>query len=584
MAVTDLRLVLGLVLSLVLGVAGCTAPPLPNDTPTPTTRTTAPPPPNDKPAPLARSTAPVATRTDVHDLLLDSWVVDGSGRYFVDRTWSVAGSPFSVYETYWQVRARNGVLPAGMDRTRLALWVRHASVGAVDQSLQRLGEMMFASGIASRIGLRIEPGPVADTLRELRDGYRYAADPGTSGTWGGTAAAVQVMSDLGIRVPDETVRHALAELAGLPGHLDAPAIVATALPLLEIYVSAGQPDQFRADALRAVAASTEGLRAIPPDGVDVSWLGAAYQLEQVRAALGLVPDKADPRICRRLVGQWGTVTVPGNTASDTQGTFYARELSCAGVAAEIVRPYTRAGWVKGTASQPAAAFTATISALRLAAQAGYGSEFVTAGLRSTVDAWWRPLAADPAMSGAARLVAGARLRYLEGLLGAVGADAVDVGAAADSRFVGLVAAIPFGTAAVTRTATAALPDLVELDTRARASIDVAAQLALAGRLLNRPDLAAKAAVLTSRLRIVDGRYAATECATGGHDCDDATTSIAASAIGSWIDGLAFAPQGRWACAGLVCSDMQDDGLSLRGVYLALACSAPACGSEFPFVL
>jgi hypothetical protein len=280
--------------------------------------------------------------------------------------------------------------------------------------------------------------------------------------------------------------------------------------------------------------------------------------------------------------------VPGNAAADTQGTFYARELGCSAVAAEIVRPYTRAGWLNGTASQPGEAFGATVAALGLASLAGHSDEFRTAGLVSTMDAWWRPMTADPTMSAPERLVAGARLRYLERLLGTVaeapGPEAGNAGTAAAGGFVGLVTAIPFGTGAMTRAAEATLPGLATVDLQGPASMDVAAQLALAGRLLNRPELAAKAATLTGRLRISDGRYVAAECAAGGHDCDEAIASIAASAIGSWIDDTAFPPHGRWACSGLVCSDTQDDGLSLRNLYLALACTAPACGKEFPFLL
>jgi hypothetical protein len=567
---TELRIALASVTALLVATAGCTS--------------TAPRSPNPSAAAaadVAKSTAPVAVEKNLQELLADSLAIDGRGGYFVDDAWSVTRSPFSVYETYWQVRWRDGALPEGMRAERLEPWVAVGAEGRLrSSSLQQVGQIMFAAGVARLLGMKLDRARAGAALERLRDGYLYSPDEGAEGNWGTTAAAVRAMSDLSLPVPAETVRQARRAVSEVPATMDPQAVVSTVLPLLEVLTFGRDPGADPGDVPRVASAALAALESIPASSVDISWLGARYQLEQVRTAAGLPPRSLGSDRCAALVTPGGYVVLPGQESADTQGTFYARQLGCQNVVKELKRPYTRAGWLLGSAVDPVKTLAATAAALKIAEIVG-GAQHFAATIRPSVPLRWRPLLADRELSAQIRPVMAFRLSYVTALTGAVVSDVPGAGAAGDD-LVGLLTAD--GQESKVRAATAFLAKH-EGQAAGQASMDVAAGYFLAGTYLNDQAALARAAELAARLRLSEDVYKAVECGTADAACQE--PSIMASAIGSWIGKAERAPRLRWQelglCHGYVCADRYDDGVSLRQLFAAVACGRLACGREFPLI-
>lgn len=534
--------------------------------------------------------ASLTTKNDVEALLLDSFVIaPGDTHYFVDDGWSSARSPFSPYETYWQLRWRSGRLPEGMDEARIQPWVRVAAVaGLGSSSMQDIAQIGLATGIARQLGTDLDSNAVTTKLETLRDGYRYAPDPGSAGAWGSTSVAAQVIRDVGRPVPAETMRQAKLELARMPDIISPQEVVNTALPLLELFSLGRTPSDSPADALRVSSAALHSLDAVPPSALDITWLGARYQLSSVRTGLGQPPLRLPAETCARLVTPKGLVTLPNQTGADIQGIFYARELGCPGVVSELSRPYTRAGWVLGSAIDPYDTLGATSVALDIADLLHDTNGFANR-LGASVRQLWQPLLADKSLAPNARVVTAARLSHVVAAAGLDGPPSEPVSKPStqgDYGLLDMVAAMTMGDAEEERVAQAVL----ERHGRGggQESIDAAAELILAGARLNDTAASAKGAAIAGRLRIDDSVYTAVRCDAGAPSCPAPEPSIAASAIGSWIDRSQSNPRQRWEsrgmCRGYLCSDNSQDGASLSEIYIAIACEQPACGRKFPLVL
>ncbi|MBU2668101.1 hypothetical protein KOI35_31785 [Actinoplanes bogorensis] len=545
-------------------IAACHAPP-------------APPPPAAAP-PV--TTLPLSGRAAIGDLLADSLVLGTArtGGYFVDHAWSVRQSPFSLYETAWQSRWRP-TIPAGVQRDRLAPWLAEAAAGTPGSStLQRIGQISLATGTARRLGLPVDGARVAAALAALRQGDRYAPDPGTTANWGSTAAAVSAMTDARLPVPGPIVTSARAELDRLPDRLPPDTIVGTAIPLLEIVTTAGSsPDS----APRVAGAALDGLNRLAPGQVDAAWLGARHQLDGVRAALGQARAPIGAAYCAALVDRDGHVTLPGETTADTQAGFYAHELGCRAAVAPD-RPYTRAGWISGAVSDPHESLAATNAALRLAAALGDEKKAASA-VRPSVSTRWLPLLAQPGRNGggvdAARLLAVARST------GALSPSVRDRAAAAlttlpEGSLPQLLSAGSLDSGIRVRAARAALAGSARPG--AADTIETATLLALAGSYLGDRALTGRGAEVAARLQRPHQVYAAGPCAA---ECE---FSPLASALGNWISRTAEPPRAAWErqnlCQGYRCGGSGSDGTTLQEVYVALICDRPGCGSEIPWIL
>ncbi|NGM12604.1 hypothetical protein [Verrucosispora sioxanthis] len=532
--------------------------------------------------------APIKTKEDVADLLSDSFVIGpGSNHYFVDDAWSEARSPFSLYETYWQLRWRDGRPPPGVDPVRIGTWVQVAARNGLGSSpLQQVAQISYAAGIAKYLNIRLDPQLTAAKLETMRDGDLYAPDPGAGGTWGSTAAAVRAMRDVGLPVPDATLRQAGAKLSGLSTTLTPEEAVSTAIPLLEVVGAGRSGNDSKEDELRVSAAVLSILNAIEPSSIDISWLGARYQLDSVRSSLGQPRTSLRPETCAKLVTSTGTVTLPNRVDADTQGTFYARELGCRTVISQMDRPYTRAGWVLGSAVDPYETLAATHAALALADLVAGDAAFANR-LGDSVEQLWTPMLKDASLPSTAHPLASARLARV--------ADIADVSVTVESNtsskpsdryeLVDVLVANAIGGEEQRRVDELALAQLQEGG--GPESMDVAAMLAIIGGHLHDKAAMARAAVIARQNRIVDTLYGIGPCEER-QTCASAEPSIPASAIGSWIERSHAAPRHRWEekgmCDGFLCSDGAQDGASLGQIYLALACDKPACGGRFPLMI
>ncbi|WP_211588564.1 hypothetical protein [Allorhizocola rhizosphaerae] len=525
-------------------------------------------------------------------LLADSFVIDDAG-YFIDDAWSSARSPFSIYETYWQIRWRGGRLPEGMDPARLAPWVAVGSVGALDSSpLQHIGQIALAAGIAREIGLNLDSSRTAAKLETLRSGYLYSPDPQVEGTWGSTAAAVRAMRDLSIPVPEEVVHQAKLELKKLPDVLTPGVAVGTALPLLEVVVMTHkQADSLQPVLRRVLDAALESLDRIPNTAMDASTLGAQFQLEGVRRALGLAPQVLAAGSCASLLRGRGFVSLPGSDASDIQASFYARELGCK-VVDDLKSPYTRAGWLLRSAVDPYKTLAATAAAIRLASLVGRENDLAQKVMQS-IAKFWLPLMGDGSLSLQARAVASARLSNLIRItkvdvsaMHPAGVNAAPTGPA--TAMIDLAAVWSADQKTRSRVAIANFTNTERHNLGGRVSIEMAAEISLASIYVGDESMLSKAKAILDRLRISDGVYAAVECDVGKRNCSSFQPSIAASALGSWISKSIEKPHRSWLalgiCRGYICADKTNDGTTLRQLYISFVCGQPACGIDLPFII
>ncbi len=544
----------------------------------------------ERPAPEAvgtgkAETARISTKADIAQLLSDSFVIGPNDhRYFVDDAWSTARSPFSLYETYWQLKWRNGELPEGMNRDRLRPWVRAAvSPGLGSSQLQKVAQVALAAGISTHVDGAASPEAVRASLEQLRDGYLFSPDPGVKGSWGSTSAAVRALQDVRLPAPEGTRKEARVALTQLPQRLTPEEAVNTAIPLLEIYVATRDEVESASDARRVWTAAEGSLNTIAAPNLDVAWLGAKYQLRQLASALGYrhFPGLA---FCDQLVKSGGFVTAPGRGGADIQGTFYARELGCRNVVKQLERPYTRAGWLIGKANDPYETLGATRAAMAIEAVMN-GGKRSEAAVGSTMRDLWIPMLKDPSLSSTARSVVAARLQEVSTAAGLpLKWPSVDLDAGETDLF-SLLVAISVGDR---RLATLA-EGVVEKLTRdpSSNSIEIAAALNLASRYA--PNEAAKSRVMAiaELNRIATGIYSLEPCDRNA-GCRKPSASIAASAMGSWIDGLKQAPRRQWErsglCRGFVCADNEQDGLSLAQMYIAVICDVPRCGDRTPFLI
>ncbi|MGN9889586.1 hypothetical protein [Micromonospora sp. L31] len=521
-------------------------------------------------------------------LLADSFVIGpGNNHYFVDDAWSTARSPFSLYETYWQLRWRDGRLPPGVDSARIRPWVQVAAgTGLGSSPLQQVAQISFATGISQYVGNGLDPKATAARLEKLRDGHLFAPDPGAGGSWGSTAAAVRAMRDVGLPVPEATMREARSELAKLSGKLTPEEAVTTAIPLLEVFTMGRSESDSPVDAMRVSSAVLNSLNAIPPSALDVSWLGARYQLESVRSSLGQPRASVPADMCAKLVTPKGTVTLPNRADADTQGTFYARELGCRTVSSEVHRPYTRAGWVLGSAVDPYETLGATRAALDVADLLGGTSAYATK-LDASIQQLWVPMLAAASLPPGARDVASARLSRVAEAAKVNPPDRANASSepSAGYELVDMLVAVTVGGEEQRRVAEGVLAQRQK--SGGPESMDAAAMLAIAGGYLNDDAATAKAIAIVKRHRIADSVYGVGPCEEGSA-CTSGEPSIPASAIGSWIERTRWTPRQRWEaqglCRGYLCSDSAQDGTSLSQIHLALVCDEPACGGRFPFVI
>ncbi|MEV4845849.1 hypothetical protein AB0K20_21880 [Micromonospora matsumotoense] len=536
------------------------------------------------------STGSLKSPSDIKNLLLDSFVIGpGKNSYFVEDAWSTKRSPFSVYETYWQLSWRDGALPNGIEADRIMPWIRVTAAAEVSgSSLQRVAQVSFATGIARYLKQPVDAKVVGAKLEELREGYLFAPDPGVGGTWGSTAAAVRAMHDVGLPLPGDTMEQARRAIKKIPDHVTPQEAISTVIPLLEISRMGQNAGNSTEDERTVSITALKSLNAIPPAAVDISWLGARYQLEEIRSSLAEPSSPVAPALCDHLVSASGFVSLPDRAEADTQGTFYARQLGCGTVVAELDRPYTRAGWLSGAAVDPYETLGATHAALEIAGLVGYQSAFVNR-LDGSLRKLWLPLIDDSSLPVISQSVALARIVYVSDLANVslpIKRRSSDPFASSKPELIDILVAMTADAAEQRRVARAVLSNRVKITSKE--SIDVAAELTLAGLILEDDAAIAKAIEIAKRLRIADGVYAADPCDGIETSCASVAPSIGASAIGSWIERVNSIPRNSWEarglCHGYICSVPNEDGISLTQVHLAVVCNQPACGRKFPWVL
>ncbi|MEV4138411.1 hypothetical protein AB0J72_40355 [Dactylosporangium sp. NPDC049742] len=513
---------------------------------------------------------------EVRAQLADSWVTDGRRGYFVDDAWSDARSPFSLYDTYWQLRLARSDHPdaAVLDRAAVARWLPAALRGTHDGgSLPAMAQIGYAVDIAAMLGL--PAGGAGGAIEGLRAGDRYRAGPGSAPDWGSTALAVEALTTAGLPVPAAVTA---AVRSGLTTGADAEALLPQ-LRAAAALAGAGLPRELLA---ARVGAAFAGLGEVPdeaPDeALDVAWLDAQARLRTAARRLGVAVPAFPVRACDG---------VPGGPAPDPRLTFYARHLGCARTVVPPAPPHSRAGWP--APDQIRVAQASSLAGLRLARTLGAPDPATADRLRATLfDVWLPAVAGTEGVAGAERTLLASRLRALAAMVAPAERARVDLALARVApdrsddlqRLLALAdaALLPAGPdrrAAVLRVADAGW------SAPHTGSIFAAASDELASRLLGGDTALHLSAMATAdSLRLSGGLYRVR---------GDGGGSLTATVLAAWIGGTSLPPD-SWVALGLCrsgrCGDDADppDGTSLRVLGLIWACAEPRCGEEVPLPL
>lgn len=519
-------------------------------------------------------------------LLNDSWVTDDQSGYFIDDAWSETGSPFSLYDTWWnllqwkqQSRTGSPIQAASVER-----WIRPALAGQKNASgLPPIAQIAYAVRISREIGLGVDSFQVSRGLQSLyRDGL-YATSKDSQANWGSTALAVESLTALNLPVPQsviDRVRQTIAQHSTI----DRDTATSVLLPALEAAVVLG-PTAYNKDSARTKVYEVNKALGVNPDP---TWLGASASLRRVAESLNVHLPPISATACLRLAGPDGTVRFQPSQPPDPQLTIYAIRLGC-DVGRFSIPPHSRAGWP--TADTPSKALRSTIAGLRLAATLNYSQDDYQEKIARTLRAVWVPMRV--ASTGKQSLTSSLMEMRVYALAAALGKQ-------------GLVAEMKTGTALEPADDVARLVVTLSIYYRTSAkgsakglelkraqsegspvSIYSVATKELVAQLLKDEGLHRDALRMLQTLGFPNGTFR-----VGVEGGDSVEPSVTATALAAWISGTSVSAA-DWTAAGFCsargCGETrmsleQAASTSLTTLVLYRSCQASSCGGPFPLVI
>ncbi len=531
---------------------------------------------------IPKPESPILSDDSLRAILLDSWVSDGQSGYFIDGAWDEASSPFSIYDTWWNIveLERRGGSLSSLQAGSVERWIVSAAAGQKRASeLPPIAQISYAVKISEKIGIEIDPVRIEQGLRSLyRDGM-YAASKDSEANWGSTSLAVEVLATVDLPVPPSVVDN-IRMVIEQPV-VDRKSAVSVLLPALEAAVALG-PDM--------LSARIEEERLSQIDGVlgrhrDPAWLGAKAALSRIAKNLhGEIRPLSDED-CTEIINPAGFVQFEPGRPSDAQLNFYAASLGCK-VKGASTPPHSPAGWPSPTAV--ATSIRATIAGLRLAEMLDLPLEGYQRLVSKTFDTEWLPAyQAQPREPSFTSSLAEMRLRLLLSIVGH-GRQAL-IEAAVEgppSSYNDDVSRLVLGLSKMHRSEEPGFP-LAEPESDAEpSSIFGAAIEEIRFRAGLSEDSHTVALEAIERLRLPDGTYRM------GLGAESAEASMTASALALWISGVKWDPE-TWAtlgfCSPAGCRELSLDTkaekkLSLTVLALYRSCQVPGCGGFFPLVI
>lgn len=506
----------------------------------------------------------------LRDLLADSWMSDGRRGFFIEDAWSPARSPFSLYDTHWNLRLAefDPGRAAGLDPARVSPWLAAAQDGRLGgQPIAVMTQLNYAVGSSVRLGIKVATDPLATAVESLRAHDRYRSATNTAPDWGNTALALETLAAAKLFVPDPVISAVRDALNRSPVSTAAEA-VDSGIPQLRaaaVVSGAGLSRRLLED---RVASTATILRGAQPD---VVWLGAFADLRSAARSLGVPVPEFPVAACSRLARADGTVGLPGASQPDPQLTYYARSVGCSSTLPPSA--HSRAGWPVPEAID--GALKSTVAGLWLATSLGVAPPATVNAVRTTLAEVW-------AAPGAPIALTGARLRTLEALLGIQpgAASSPPAGQGDDlGRLLAMVNTYYQPDSPARRETARGLPG------RSAPTLSIldAAADELSSRILSSRELHDRAVATTKTLRNPNGSYSLVPSPGGSMIATVLATWITRSSLSvdTWIQlGMCSADR----CADTPHSLPAADNTSLEALALTRACQHPNCDNLIPLIL
>lgn len=497
----------------------------------------------------------------MQDLLLDSWVSDGQIGFYVDDAWSKARSPFSLYDTYWNLRLAewDPGRSAGIEKHRVALWLRNALKGDHNvDSLSKITQLHYAVQVSSLLGLSLDKQQVNQTLEQLRFGGNYRSNPQEAPSWGETALAIEALALANLPVP-KPVRSAIARAAvKQPAKLSLKNVVSDLVPILRAIGALNGAGLPRSLVARQVA---RALAVLDSAAADPLSLGPRTVLSRLARQFKVPVNSIAMTPCMPL----------GSHGLDLQLVYYAKQTGCLRDALPPAGPRSRAGWPTPRAISNS--LRSTVAGLHLARAIGIQAGESKTKIQNMLRNVWMP--EYEAAGDAASLVLAARIQMVarslgqEGMPGATSPDdSSDL-----SRMLSLYSISKSNGAAARRI----------IPQRPKSMLD-AATLELASRILGDAHLHEMATRVSNSLKLANDAHVL--------ESEQTLPSMTATAIAAWITESAI-PRDAWVrwgmCEGHRCAESSAElpnveSTSLRVLALTQACLIRGCGSELPPVI
>jgi hypothetical protein len=472
------------------------------------------------------SNRPILDRATARDIVLDSWVTDGKQGYFVDA--SASTTPFSLYDTFWNIKLLSSNARDDLNSTRISRWLKTSIEGGQSEnSLPKIAQISYAVGISKLMNIESDKQVIAKVLESLRHRDSYAPNPNVKPNWGSTSQAIEILASVESDVPRE-VTHNLRQTLRKPPPLDLQNAVDVYVPTLEAAVALDDLltdkaviNQRLADALKILSE--------PSDPV---MLSAYSRLRDVAARVGRTLPAISAHTCTNLLRE-GLVLSPADTKPDPQLTYYARRAGCNAGSGPVSSFHSRAGW---PILDAAASLRDTVSGYRLATLVDESPKY-RAFVAATLSAVWLPAFKRlKGVSDSELLATAARIQVLANNLGVphrleesttLRVDPPRVSnPASDIEFLILVlhADRPTQIKALTRL----LDDRQPMMSPTADNAFLAAEDEAMARVLNHPNLHRDALAILGKLRKPDGTYSI------GTDAADAAPSMVATLLAAWI--------------------------------------------------
>ncbi|MBB3101604.1 hypothetical protein FHR83_009333 [Actinoplanes campanulatus] len=520
----------------------------------------------------------------------DLWVSDGTIGFFLERADSAA-IPFSLEETYWNVRLREFDPDRG-ERLQAQLvepWLTQEITGSHTEGLPRAVQVDYAVQVATALGVAVDRSVVVSALEPLRaDGLYKSSSDDAQGDWGSTVHAVSALHRVGAPV-DASVLERVRSALGTPSAGSTAGQAATNFAP-QMLLAALLKDQLPTVPTDLQAAYDTAVSLVDGAGADPVSVATSSFLNAAAKELNLRVHTTRPKMCGILDAD-RLVRLPGADAPDVQLTVYAATLGC-DVRIPAETPYSGAGWPKlnGQALTEAMQnfITPTAAVLRLKHQ--NGSELsapVRAALVQALRAVWAPAIGTEPVVTLAQTARLARLAEIAEYLGqplpsAVSSDdSPESGPAVLMRMFALAQQKQPGAADV-KAARRLVDQAIRFERQA--PMEVAASMEMASRLLRDKELHADAIRIIAAERQAIGVYSLQPGAGAG-------ASLEASILGAWISGDGSVPMQAWIRVGLctadfICRESRNDefgdtSLTFHGASLVAACRQPHCGEDVP---